>query len=50
VLVERCNHLMDSFRPVSDAGNGSHMLLFSGDDLPALLSAVKVWFVCLFMC
>lgn len=40
ILVERCNDLMLSFIPSTEANNQS---IFHDDDLPNLLSAVKVW-------
>ncbi len=40
VLVERCNVLLQSFRPSVDASN---QCVFPDEDLPSLLSAVKVW-------
>jgi hypothetical protein len=47
VLVERCNVLLGSFTPKADSlVNGENNLLssiFHEEDLPTLLSAVKVW-------
>ena len=44
VLLERCNFLMESFR-LPDFSNASNMpqTVFSEEDLPTLLAAVKVW-------
>jgi hypothetical protein len=46
VLVERCNVLLRNFTPRSDAGangDGPFSIIFPEEDLPTLLSAVKVW-------
>lgn len=44
VLLERCNHLMESFR-MPDFANSNNIpqTVFSEEDLPTLLAAVKVW-------
>ena len=41
ILVERCNDLMLSFIPNLESSSQSS--IFHDDDLPNLLSAVKVW-------
>ena len=43
ILVERCNDLMLSFIPALESTNSSSQSIFHDDDLPNLLSAVKVW-------
>jgi hypothetical protein len=48
VLVERCNVLLGTFIPKLDMsnnanGDGPQSSIFSEEDLPTLLSAVKVW-------
>ena len=45
VLVERCNVLLDAFIPKLDIANGDgpQSSIFNEEDLPTLLSAVKVW-------
>ena len=40
ILIERCNVLLQSFRPSTDS---SSSMIFPDEDLPSLLSAVKVW-------
>ena len=40
ILVERCNVLLANFRPEIDSGS---QCIFPDEDLPSLLSAVKVW-------
>lgn len=40
VLVERCNSLLEGFRPTFDP---TSQCIFPDEDLPTLLSAVKVW-------
>ena len=44
VLLERCNYLMESFR-MPDFANSNNIpqTVFSEEDLPTLLAAVKVW-------
>ncbi len=40
ILVERCNLLLDGFRPAFDH---TSQCIFPEEDLPTLLSSVKVW-------
>lgn len=40
VLLERCNVLLKSFTPKHEPFDGP---IFDDEDLPTLLSAVKVW-------
>jgi hypothetical protein len=46
VLVERCNVILKSFSPRTEPGPNAdrpHSPIFIEEDLPTLLSAVKVW-------
>ncbi len=40
ILVERCNNLLEDFKPSFDS---TSQAIFHDEDLPTLLSAVKVW-------
>ncbi len=42
ILVERCNVLLQSFIPTTTTQDGNSVI-FHDEDLPSLLSAVKVW-------
>ena len=43
VLLQRCNLLMESFRLPDFSPNNLPQTVFSEEDLPTLLAAVKVW-------